>query len=62
MPRELLRLPYPTAELILLQYPDRYYQVDIYWRTLGYYEQLIRTDRFDLAQSAILKVAQRLFL
>jgi hypothetical protein len=54
MPRELLRLPCPEAELVLLKYPDDHYQIDIYWLKHCYYEHLQQTNTLDSALEVLI--------
>jgi hypothetical protein len=57
MPREILRLPYSTAELVLLRDPGHHYQLEIYWRQGGYYERLLETNNLRVLKDALLTAA-----
>jgi hypothetical protein len=48
MPREILRFPYSTAELVLLESPGDCYEIEIYWRQDGYYERLAEMNVLSL--------------
>lgn len=60
MPREILRFPYSVAEIILLEYPNEWYQIDIYWHEGGYYEQLTEIENSDPAREVYLKISKLL--
>jgi len=62
MPREILRLPYPIAEIVLLEYPDERYGIEIYWRDGNYYEKFMEANSVELAQEAILRITERVLL
>lgn len=59
MPRELFRLPCSQAELVLLRYAERHFQIDVYWHGSKYYETLAQTDSLDSAQE-VLAIAESL--
>jgi hypothetical protein len=58
MHREILRLPYPFAEIVLLEYSIEDYGIEIYWRRGGYYEKLLEINNFEFAQKALFKIAE----
>lgn len=60
MPREMLRIPCPIAEIVLLEHPEERYGIEIYWREGGYYESLFQADNLEAAQTVIMKVAEKL--
>jgi hypothetical protein len=53
MPREIVRLPCSVADIVLLEYPQDRYKIDVYWREGAYYERLAEADTIEIAQEIL---------